>query len=327
MNIGVSGHRIAAADRDNERSIWPNVISLRRMISVIASVLLPMRPKSYVISLKSANERRSAIGRRLRAARIDFDIVDAVDGRRFEVEAQPIYDGPRRRALYGHDMLGGEIGCLLSHRAVLRQIVARGRGPALVFEDDILPHPRLGAVIDALMDHQGQWELVRFLGGEKILRQPQRPLVDLGEGFRLSRLATQPGGAAAYLISETGAARLLKHLDRTPFPIDALMGRPWLTGVDNLIAGPGLADQDRALGSDIGGGRFVSHGQIAARSRLGRKITVAGRRLGDNIASRGLYWATAPGDYLNRLSQPRARQAARYQLTPRSSSSTRTWPR
>ncbi len=259
-----------------------------------------MRPLAYVISLKSAATRRRTAAERLRAAGIAFEVFDAIDGRGFEVESQPIYDGPRRRALYGHDMVGGEIGCLLSHKAILEIVVRDRKGPALVFEDDIALHPNFGQAVDRLMENQDRWELVRFLGAAKIMRQRQRPLLDLGEGFQMTRLMTQPGGAAAYIVSETGAAKLLKHLDRTPFPIDALMGRPWLTGVDNLMVRPGLADQDAALGSDIGDARFVSHREIARGAGLGRKTTIALRRLVDNIGTRGVYWGSAPGDYLRR---------------------------
>ena len=291
-----------------------------------------MRPRAYVISLQTAADRRLLVSKSLAGLGIDFEIVDGVDGRAFDPEAQPIYDGPRRRALYGHDMVGGEVGCLLSHRGVLRRMVERRAGPALVLEDDVMLHPGFVAAVDALMDRRDRWELVRFLGGEKILRQPQRRLLDLGGGLHLSRLATQPGGAAAYLVSESGAAKLLKHLDRTPFPIDALMGRPWLTGVDNMIAGPGLADQNPAFRSDIGAARFISHRRIAANADLGRNLTVAWRRLSDNVASRATFWAKAPADYLRAAAtgrppvQPVA-QAARYQLTPRSSASTVARPR
>ena len=259
-----------------------------------------MRPLAYVISLKSAEARRRTVAERLDAAGIAFEVFDAVDGRGFDVETQPVYDGPRRRALYGHDMLGGEIGCLLSHKAILETVVRDRGGPALVFEDDIVLHSYFGEAVDALMAHQDRWELVRFLGDAKTLRQRQRPLLDLGGGFWMTRLLTQPGGAAAYIISETGAAKLLNHLDRAWFPIDVLMGRPWLTGVDNLMVRPGLAHQDPALGSDIGDGRFVSHGEIARNAGLGRKLTMALRRLGDNLATRGVFWGTAPGDYLRR---------------------------
>ena len=262
-----------------------------------------MRPLAYVISLTSAEARRRAVAERLGAAGVAFEIFDAVDGRGFEVEAQPVYDGPRRRALYGHDMVGGEIGCLLSHKAILEKVVRDRSGPALVFEDDILLHPYFGAVVDGLMAHQDRWELVRFFGDAKTLRQRQRPLLDLGHGFWMTRLMTVPGGAGAYIVSETGAAKLLKHLEKTPFPIDTLMGRPWLTGVDNLMVRPGLAVQDQALGSDIGDGRFVSHREIARNASLGRKITIGLRRLGENVGTRGAFWSAAPGDYL------RARQA------------------
>jgi len=259
-----------------------------------------VRPLAYVISLKSAEARRRTVAERLDAAGIAFEVFDAVDGRGFDVETQPVYDGPRRRALYGHDMLGGEIGCLLSHKAILETVVRGRKGPALVFEDDIALHPYFGAAVDGLMAHQYRWELERFFGYAKTLRQRQRPLLDLGQGFQMTRLLTQPGGAAAYIVSESGAAKLLKHLHKTPFPIDALMGRPWLTGVGNLMVRPGLAGQDAALGSDIGDGRFVSHREIARKAGIGRKSTMALRRLVDNVGTRGVFWTSAPGDYLRR---------------------------
>jgi len=259
-----------------------------------------VRPLAYVISLKSAEARRRTVAERLRAAGIAFEMFDAVDGRRFDVEAQPVYDGSRRRALYGHDMLGGEIGCLLSHKAILQKVVDDRKGPALVFEDDIALDPYFGAAVDGLMARQDRWELVRFFGDAKTLRQRQRPLLDLGQGFQMTRLLTQPGGAAAYLVSEAGAAKLLQHLDKTPFPIDALMGRPWLTGVGNLMVRPGLAVQDAALGSDIGDGRFVSRREVARNAGVGRKLTMGLRRLGDNIGTRAMFWGAAPGDYLRR---------------------------
>lgn len=270
-----------------------------------------MRPRAYVINLSSASDRRRLVAQCLGRLHIDFEIVEAVDGRAFDVEAQPIYDGSRRRALFGHDMVGGEVGCLLSHRQVLRRIVERRTGPALVFEDDIVLNPGFTAAVDGLMARQDQWELVRFLGGKKILRQPQRRLLDLGGGLFLSRLATQPGGAAAYLVSERGAAKLLKHLDRTPFPIDALMGRPWLTGVDNLIAGPGLAHQNGALESDIGEARFVSHKRIAARAGFGRKLTIGWRRLSDNVASRVVFWGGGAGRLSERGGEAWRRRSGR----------------
>ena len=61
-----------------------------------------------------------------------------------------------------------------------------------------------------------------------------------------------------------------------------------------------LAVQDTALGSDIGDARFVSHRQIARSAGLGRKATIALRRMVDNFGTRGVFWASAPGDYIRR---------------------------
>ena len=154
-------------------------------------------PRAYVINLASAADRRQVMTERLGAAGVPFSFFPAVDGRTQPVESQPIYDGPGRRAKVGHDMIGGEIGCLLSHKAVLAAVAGEGRGPALVFEDDVLLDPHFAGAVRALMARQDLWELVRFMGSPKIMRQPQRPIAALGAGFWLTRFMTQPGGAHA----------------------------------------------------------------------------------------------------------------------------------
>src|SRR5271154_4548425 len=200
-------------------------------------------PPAYVISLAGASERRALMTTRLGEAGIAFEFFDAVDGRGFDVESQPIYDRRARLAKFGHGLIGGEIGCLLSHRAVLRKI-AEG-GTALVFEDDVILNPDIGRVVAALMRRQDRWELVRFLGAPKVMRQTQRRILSLGEGYWMTRLRSMPGAAHAYLVNPSGARKLLRYLDRTPYPIDMLMGRPWKTGVGNFTVRPGLAIQDK----------------------------------------------------------------------------------
>ena len=259
-------------------------------------------PRAYVINLAGAADRRAVMTERLGAAGVPFSFFPAVDGRAQPVEGQPIYDGPGRRAKVGHDMIGGEIGCLLSHKAVLGAVAREGRGPALVFEDDVLLDPYFADAVRALMARQDLWELVRFLGSPKIMRQAQRPIAALGGGFWLTRFMTQPGGAHAYLVSEAGARKLLARLERTPFPIDNLMGRPWRTGVASLTVRPGLARQDEAMDSNIGDARFVSAKRVRDHAGLGRRLSLGAHRMGDNFATRAAYFAGAPGDWIRRWS-------------------------
>jgi len=259
-------------------------------------------PRAYVINLANAGDRRAVVTERLGAAGVPFSFFPAVDGRTQPVESQPIYDGPGRRAKVGHDMIGGEIGCLLSHKAVLEAVAGEGRGPALVFEDDVLLDPYFADAVRALMARQDLWELVRFLGSPKIMGQPQRRIASLGASYWLTRFMTQPGGAHAYLVSEAGARKLLAQLERTPFPIDNLMGRPWRTGVANLTVRPGLARQDEAMDSNIGDARFVSAKRVREHAGLGRRLSLGAHRMGDNFATRTAFFGAAPADWWRRLS-------------------------
>ncbi len=260
----------------------------------------PTLPRAFVINLESAADRRAVMVERLGAAGVPFSFFPAVDGRKTPVEDQPIYDGPGRRAKVGHDMVGGEIGCLLSHRAVLETIASDGKGPALVFEDDVLLADGFAEAVRALMARPDRWELVRFLGSPKVMGQAHRNLIPLAGGRWLTRLMTQPGGAHAYLVSPAGARKLVAQLQRTPFPIDNLMGRPWRTGVANLTVRPGLARQDEAMESNIGDGRFVEVKRLRKEAGPGLRFTLGIHKMGDNFATRLWYWAPALLDRLRR---------------------------
>ena len=256
-------------------------------------------PPVVVISLPSALERRAVMTERLAALGLPFRWFDAIDARGTDVGAQPIYDGRRRRLFFGRDLTGGEIGCLLSHRAVIEQAAAGDR-PLLVLEDDAILHEGTVAVLRALMADQSDWELVRFLGSPKVARSRQRRLRNLGGGFWLTRLLTTPGGAHAYLIRPEGARKLLRRLARTAFPVDTLMGQSWRTGVANLTVQPGIAVSDEAMESSIGDQRFDKRLTVSGWERVLMPLARSRWKVEENLGKHGIYWSRWPADAARR---------------------------
>jgi glycosyl transferase family 25 len=256
-------------------------------------------PPVLLLSLKEATQRRAEMAEKLGRLGLPYSVFDAVDGRGRNVNEQPVYDGVRRRLYFGRDMTGGEIGCLLSHREILERVAA-GDEPFLVIEDDAILHPDLPKVVAALMQRRDYWELVRFLGSPKVLRSRQRRLVHLVDEYWLTRLASMPGGTHALIVSPSGARKLLRRLNRTAFPIDALMNQSWRTGVANLTVHPGVAIHDEEQVSFIENTRFDKRVTATGWERALLPLARALWKLEENLGKYGVYYGAWLADVRRR---------------------------
>jgi len=208
----------------------------------------------FVISLVGSDDRRQRITSIFDNLGMEFEFFDAVDGRQFDVMQQPIYDAKKRLAFYGKHMTGGEIGCLLSHKALYQKIVNEGIEKALIFEDDVLLRPGFKAVLDQILDQglDAPYDMIRFLSSPKLERLRLSPIHYIDKEHYLTRHTGMPGGAHASLVRHSGAKKMLDHLSKSAFPIDTLMGRSWQTGMNWVTVRPGIAAQDREIASIIG---------------------------------------------------------------------------
>ena len=97
----------------------------------------------FVVSLPDCTDRRETISRALSNLGIEFEFVDAVDGRygldpQYEEQIDRV--GTQRT---GYPLADAEFACALSHINVYRRIVSENLAYALVLEDDARPSPRL----------------------------------------------------------------------------------------------------------------------------------------------------------------------------------------
>ena len=104
----------------------------------------------FVVSLLDCAERRETISRSLSKLGLEFEFVDAVDGRH---GLDPQYEDQIDRAATrraGRILSDAEYGCALSHLALYRRIVSENIAYALVLEDDARPSPKL---VEFLVGH------------------------------------------------------------------------------------------------------------------------------------------------------------------------------
>src|SRR3984957_7733491 len=108
-------------------------------------------PPVFVINLEKSADRRADMYARLEPLHIDYSFFKAVNGHALDIDTLPAYDKTRRRLFFGRDLTKGEIGCLLSHKAVYQHMVDNNINRAIVLEDDVSIEPDFPQVIREIM--------------------------------------------------------------------------------------------------------------------------------------------------------------------------------
>ncbi|MEH6404254.1 MAG: glycosyltransferase family 25 protein [Sneathiella sp.] len=209
-----------------------------------------------IINRAKDTARRQVMSQRLDLLGLKYQFFEAVDGHSFDAHNVPEYDGNRRRQYFGRDLTAGEIGCLLSHRAIYKMMVGENMERALILEDDTIFQPEFPEVLSALLEGDLQWDILRFLNAAKILKSPHRLLKSLSTGHNLYTIQATPGGAYAYILTKHAAKRLLDHTEKNWLPIDMMHGWCWKTKLQvvAMLPSPVVADYD--VKSTIGDQRF-----------------------------------------------------------------------
>lgn len=165
----------------------------------------------FAISLARAAERRAALVRHLSRLSVEFECVEAVDGRSLHMP-DPTRVHPEC------DIPAGQVGCCLSHFRVYERIVADQIPVACVMEDDGRLRPaavrllRTGcASLDfdvCLLDSDDR-------NNQGVVCFDPESAVRLAPGVRAYTLSDGPHCLHAYLITAAAAEKRLKHA----FPI------------------------------------------------------------------------------------------------------------
>ncbi|MDR6994973.1 glycosyltransferase family 25 protein [Aeromonas salmonicida] len=178
---------------------------------------------------------------------IGFEFFNAVDGRALTVVDLGKVDFSLAREYCGHDLSRAEVGCALSHIRLYELIVAQGIERCVILEDDVYLHMHFKAIIETIVTCN-QADIV-FLHHGKAKRWPL--LRQLPEGYRLARYMmpskhSKRGvlSAAGYILTLTGAEKLLAKAYPLRMPADYLTGRLQLNGLTASGVEPCCLDVD-----------------------------------------------------------------------------------
>lgn len=175
---------------------------------------------TLVISLVSAQDRRSQLVARLNAAGLDYRFIDAVLGRTLPASevrrVAPRLFMPR----YARNLTPGEIGCSLSHKLALEAFLETSEPMALILEDDAAVPDNVGAAIAEITPKlPPNWGMLKLGGGGAV-----RGRLHCQSSFgRIVDSVTPTLDAHAYVVSRSGAEHMLSRLLPIRFPFDVYL--------------------------------------------------------------------------------------------------------
>lgn len=216
----------------------------------------------FVINLARSGDRYEHMQAQLAATGLAFQKIDAIDGRSLSARDRQRYRSQDRENRNDAGLTASEIGCFLSHRLAWETFYASGAPCALVLEDDVHLDRTLPSLLKDISRLSDLYDLVR-VGGAR--RRIFVPLAGLSGGHRLVYLLGGPSGAYAYVISRTGAHKLLDNSEYISDQVDVFMDHYWKTKLRVLAVQPYpvTAHVSFAGASTIGDGRY--EGDRAAR--------------------------------------------------------------
>jgi len=192
---------------------------------------IPQNFACLVVNLDGSDDRWRSVSAALERSGIAFDRLPAFDGRACSPDEFPDYDGDRARRHIGRGLVGGEVGCYLSHLSAARAFLDTGAQHGLIVEDDAAPPPDLRRIVERTTDFldaaDPAWRIVN-LGNEKLkLSTPCLEIEAGGATYILERALHVPLRTGASLWSRRGAGEFVAEHDRIFAPVDYFF-RHWI---------------------------------------------------------------------------------------------------
>ncbi len=177
----------------------------------------------FVISLKNQSERRKNIMNFSKTFNFDFEFIDAVNGKlinidKYNEEEKIAFEGNKFYCTNkctclgkGHEIVVGQLGCILSHHKAWEIIEDEGLDNALILEDDIYFNDNLNTQIKNIQSHiPKKWHYINMARNNKIEKKNffNKKIVKISRGY---------SGTHMYGISNYGAKIALSNF----YPIRA----------------------------------------------------------------------------------------------------------
>jgi glycosyl transferase, family 25 len=204
--------------------------------------------QTWVINLDRAPERLARISKQLQRLQLPFTRVAAVDARAMTTAQQAALDTAAYCQKHGMTPLLGELGCYLSHVALMRLFLQSTAEFALVLEDDVLLRDSLRPVLSGLLMQPARWDMVKLSGVHS--GTPVRVL-NIAPGHDLAVMLSRCTGSSAYLINRHAAQAYVAGLLPMSLPYDHVFDQGWRFKLKVRLVTPQPCGHDDQIASTI----------------------------------------------------------------------------
>lgn len=194
------------------------------------------------INLDRDQERRTRLMDQLRQSGIDGTRLPAVWWADQSPEKQGSwYSAGLNARQYYKSLLTGEKGCYASHMTAWQQLLDSHAPALVVLEDDVCLAPGFSEAIRAIEALDVSWDMIKLIGRAQEKVRSGRVLA---AGLRLVQYRRVPSTTAGYVVSRSGAQKLLAS--RQPFgrPVDVDLRFWWENDLRILGVTPSVLSLD-----------------------------------------------------------------------------------
>ncbi|WFS03562.1 glycosyltransferase family 25 protein [Rhizobium tumorigenes] len=195
---------------------------------IFQEAMSPQHLAIYLINIDRAADRLAEMRRQSAEFSIELNRVEGVDGQVHPSEDWIDVDVRLFLKRNGRHILPGEYGCYRSHLLALERFLAGGKDAAIVVEDDILLDDTFLARAVSAMEAAPDADVIKFVNHRW---KGFRTFTTTAEGDILGRCIFGPqGSTAGYLVTLSGAAKIVSKLRIMSLPWDVAIERGWDNG-------------------------------------------------------------------------------------------------
>lgn len=215
--------------------------------------------QTFVISLKDSKDRQKSILDQCKRLGIEPVFISAVYGRNLTGSEVYQYSNQKKaKQLFGRELLLGEIGCALSHKRIYQKIIDENIPYAVILEDDVVIKEGFNEAVKLILALDIIWDLI-LLGHNKGFKKGKEigsiksfwSDIELDNKFTIGRVVKGGLGTFGYIISNSGAKKLLEYLnfEKIMFPIDKITSNSKIINTYGLF--PSIVTVDMKFDSMI----------------------------------------------------------------------------
>ena len=182
---------------------------------------------TYVINLQDASKRRENMHADLARLGLEYTRVEAIHGDDLTLPIDE-YDEQKFNILTGKATNKRMVGCYLSHIKALRTFLESTHPYALILEDDAVLPEQISPLLDAVLEQNVHWDLVRLTAEKEGVYLPFSKLPGNHELVYNTRVLKN---TAAYLVNRHAAERCVEQMLPMRLPYDVALDREWDFGV------------------------------------------------------------------------------------------------